>query len=96
MLENYHDINKADKFEQIFGKLYIGENPTPEHIQRVDRFYRGGSERNVWVLCLSLLFYFGMVTIDGTYDGATSLLFLMKWFVTRCLLISWIHIVRTI
>ncbi len=31
MLENYYDINKADKFEQIFGKLYIGENPTPEH-----------------------------------------------------------------
>ena len=31
MLENYYDINKKDKFEQIFGKLYIGENPTPEH-----------------------------------------------------------------
>ena len=31
MLENYYDINKADKFEQIFGKLYIGANPTPEH-----------------------------------------------------------------
>ncbi len=33
MLENYYDINKADKFERIFGKLYIGENPTPEHNQ---------------------------------------------------------------
>ncbi len=31
MLETYYDINKADKFEQIFGGLYIGENPTPEH-----------------------------------------------------------------
>ena len=31
MLENYYDINKADKFESLFGKLYIGENPTPEH-----------------------------------------------------------------
>ena len=31
MLENYYDINKKDKFEEIFGKLYIGENPTPEH-----------------------------------------------------------------
>lgn len=31
MLENYYDINKADKFERIFGGLYIGENPTPEH-----------------------------------------------------------------
>ena len=30
MLENYYDINKKDKFESIFGKLYIGENPTPE------------------------------------------------------------------
>ncbi len=31
MLENYYDINKKDKFEQLFGGLYIGENPTPEH-----------------------------------------------------------------
>ena len=30
MLENYYDINKKDKFEQLFGGLYIGENPTPE------------------------------------------------------------------
>ena len=31
MLENYYDINKKDKFDELFGKLYIGENPTPEH-----------------------------------------------------------------
>lgn len=31
MLENYYGLNKNDKFEEIFGKLYIGENPTPEH-----------------------------------------------------------------
>ena len=31
MLENYYDINKADQFQEIFGGLYIGENPTPEH-----------------------------------------------------------------
>ena len=31
MLENYYDINKKDAFEEIFGKLYIGQNPTPEH-----------------------------------------------------------------
>lgn len=31
MLENYYDINKKDKFDEIFDKLYIGENPTPEH-----------------------------------------------------------------
>ena len=30
MLENYYDINKKDKFEEIFGKLYIGKYPTPE------------------------------------------------------------------
>lgn len=30
MLENYYDINKKDKFESLFGKLYIGDNPTPE------------------------------------------------------------------
>ena len=31
MLEHYYDINKKDKFESLFGGLYIGENPTPEH-----------------------------------------------------------------
>ena len=31
MLENYYDINKKDKFDEIFDKLYIGQNPTPEH-----------------------------------------------------------------
>lgn len=30
MLENYYDINKKDRFESIFGSLYIGKNPTPE------------------------------------------------------------------
>ena len=30
MLENYYDINKKDKFESLFGNLYIGKNPTPE------------------------------------------------------------------
>lgn len=30
MLENNYDINTKDKFESLFGKLYIGENPTPE------------------------------------------------------------------
>ena len=30
MLEHYYDINKKDKFESLFGGLYIGENPTPE------------------------------------------------------------------
>ncbi|EJO5346281.1 ATP-binding protein [Clostridium botulinum] len=28
MLENYYDINKKDKFEELFGSLYIGKNPT--------------------------------------------------------------------
>jgi len=30
MLENYYDINKKDKFEKLFGDLYIGKNPTKE------------------------------------------------------------------
>ncbi|MBZ9634571.1 ATP-binding protein [Clostridium sp. FP1] len=30
MLENYYDINKVDKFEKLFGDLYIGKNPTEE------------------------------------------------------------------
>jgi len=31
MLQNYYDVNKVDKFEMLFGDLYIGKNPTPEH-----------------------------------------------------------------
>ena len=31
MLEHYYDIDKKDKFESLFGNLYIGQNPTPEH-----------------------------------------------------------------
>ncbi len=30
MLQNYYDVNQKDKFEQLFGDLYIGRNPTPE------------------------------------------------------------------
>jgi hypothetical protein len=30
MLHNYYDINCKNEFEQIFGNLYIGKNPTPE------------------------------------------------------------------
>jgi hypothetical protein len=30
MLENYYDISKEDKFEKLFGDLYIGKNPTEE------------------------------------------------------------------
>lgn len=29
MLGHYYDINKKDKFEEIFGGLYIGKHPTP-------------------------------------------------------------------
>ena len=31
MLENYYDINKADRFEALFGELAIGKAPTEEH-----------------------------------------------------------------
>lgn len=30
MLENYYDVNKKDKFEALFGDLYIGKNSTEE------------------------------------------------------------------
>ena len=29
MLDNYYDVGKQDEFEQMFGHLAIGENPTP-------------------------------------------------------------------
>ena len=31
MLRHYYDINAADKFEQLYGDLYIGQHPTPNH-----------------------------------------------------------------
>lgn len=31
MLENYYDIAKADRFKPLFGRLAIGQNPTPLH-----------------------------------------------------------------
>jgi len=33
MLENYYDINKKDRFDELFGDLYIGKNPTKERNQ---------------------------------------------------------------
>lgn len=30
MIENYYDINKKDNFNELFGDLYIGKNPTSE------------------------------------------------------------------
>jgi Predicted AAA-ATPase/PD-(D/E)XK nuclease superfamily len=33
MLENYYDVAKAGEFEQLFGHLAIGQNPTPKHNQ---------------------------------------------------------------
>lgn len=31
MLRHYYDINAADKFEPLYGDLYIGQHPTPNH-----------------------------------------------------------------
>ena len=31
MLHHYYDINAADKFERLYGDLYIGHHPTPNH-----------------------------------------------------------------
>ena len=33
MLENYYDVARAGEFEQLFGHLAIGQNPTPLHNQ---------------------------------------------------------------
>ncbi|MGH9846519.1 MAG: AAA family ATPase, partial [Blastocatellia bacterium] len=33
MLENYYDLEKADEFERLFGRLAIGKQPTPLHNQ---------------------------------------------------------------
>ncbi|MDL1963681.1 MAG: ATP-binding protein [Deltaproteobacteria bacterium] len=33
MLENYYDIARKDRFQELFGHLLIGKNPTPSHNQ---------------------------------------------------------------
>jgi len=33
MLENYYDVAKAGEFEQLFGQLAVGKQPTPKHNQ---------------------------------------------------------------
>jgi hypothetical protein len=30
VLEHYYDVRYADKFDSLFGDLYIGKNPTPK------------------------------------------------------------------
>ena len=31
MLRHYYDVNQSDKFEKLYGDLYIGQHPTPNH-----------------------------------------------------------------
>ena len=31
MLRHYYDINQTDKFDSLYGDLYIGKHPTPDH-----------------------------------------------------------------
>ncbi len=31
MLQHYYDINQQEKFERLYGDLYIGQHPTPDH-----------------------------------------------------------------
>ena len=31
MLRHYYDINQIDKFDRLYGDLYIGKHPTPNH-----------------------------------------------------------------
>jgi hypothetical protein len=33
MLEHYYDLNRADRFESLFGALAVGRTPTPLHNQ---------------------------------------------------------------
>lgn len=35
ILENYYDVTKADRFEELFGHLAIGQQPTPSHNQYI-------------------------------------------------------------
>ena len=38
MLENYYDINKKDKFNELFGKLYITSVRDKKHVKKIRQF----------------------------------------------------------
>ena len=38
-LENYYDLRLKDRFESLFGGLWIGPNPTPRHNQFIEGRY---------------------------------------------------------
>ena len=43
VLENYYDVKKADKFEELYGNTYIGKNPTEnKHKYHILRFNFSG------------------------------------------------------
>lgn len=39
VLSYYYDLNYADRFDELFGKTWIGQNPTPSHNQHVVLFF---------------------------------------------------------
>ena len=38
MLRHYYDINQTDKFDRLYGDLYIGKHPTPNHNKYLIRY----------------------------------------------------------
>jgi len=66
MLENYYDVAKKDMFDELFGHLQIGKQPTPLHnkyfILKLDfsciGAYGSTQELQQFMKCLSLFSYF--------------------------------------
>jgi hypothetical protein len=55
MMSHYYDINGADKFDTLFGDLYIGKHPTPNRnsylVLNLDfsGLDTGSEERFIWI-----------------------------------------------
>ena len=80
MLEAYYDINKKDKFEEIFSGLWIGENPSPSRQlgRYMDETHRTGYLRTFFnavkdgsKTAIERLFITGvsLVTLDDLTSG---------------------------
>ena len=41
MLMQYYDIKKRDQFDRLFGDLWIGQHPTPDHNTYLVLVWRG-------------------------------------------------------
>ena len=69
MLKCYYDFNEKDRFDEYFGRLWIGSHPTPYcnryAVLHLDFSQVTGTIDELKANFVSLLYYYGMLTITG-------------------------------